>query len=323
MTEENGGPDESYYERHPFFKDQSLIVTDQVEAVYNTVEEGLIFRNTGVSYSKDPRGGKTKIILAVRAALNLYKPRVATYVLSANGNEKNVQSQLAQFGDVLSCMGHPGVMIRRTEDRKAAAKARLQTDCNKRNGDQVVFFIDEGQNWLDEYWSYWKDFVNSIARDEDHPIHIFTCTFAQSEILSLIERTKVGRKDIFKRFFLQHIELAGIQTKDQLGAVFSQFDDPSSLVFPGESGICYSAYFLPKAYSSGWRLFYELDSAWAAIGPDSGKYVKPEIGMGSVVLALKLFFLGRIAYDSDTFTGRAIGPWESVADSRLFKDLQQ
>lgn len=331
MTDENVAdaaspePRLAALKKHPLINDKAVIVTQLVEDVYDEVESGLTFRYTGLSYEMPPRFGKTWCIRGVKHLLGHFEPSVLTFVLTARGDDKAVRTQRAFNGDLLMALGHGAAARVNAADRLAAALNFVRTARDIKaveigaECEQIIFFIDEGQNWTIKDWGFWKDFTNLFVHDD--PIHILTVVFSQPEVFGLI-KTLRAKPDIFYRFFLQHRPLQGIRHKSELWLIMKRFDSGAAMEHPEGSGRSYTEFFMPQAYTAGWRLANELDHAWAAIKPVKGEKNRTELAMASVSQVLKIFLISQMQADGPQYMGGDPEQWLNAAKVDIFRDLQ-
>lgn len=68
------------------------------------------------------------------------------------------------------------------------------------------------------------------------------------------------------------------------------YDNSHISEFPVGSGICYSQFFRPNDYKSGWRLENEAANCWAAFSSEAGKHGgNYQVGMQWIASAIRNF----------------------------------
>lgn len=152
---------------------------------------------------------------------------------------------------------------------------------------QCVLIVDEIQQWRPNDFHVLADLHNYLKLQG---IILTVIGFAQSEIYERLTGLRaVEHYQIVARFFSEIIPFRGCQNIDELTAILNACDTESE--FPVGSGITYTAFFAPQAYSAGFRLVPLAELFWKSFDENvSGKYTKnlPMQHVRESILALLL-----------------------------------
>jgi hypothetical protein len=129
-----------------------------------------------------------------------------------------------------------------------------------RNAQTLAIVGDEMQCVSPDAYSYLIDVTNDL---NEMGLRTITLSFGQPELNALRSVLKeTHRGDILGRFLSRVFAFEGIGSEAELREVMLFYDDPAEFEYPQASGICFSEFFLPKAYASGWRLASCAASCW-------------------------------------------------------------
>lgn len=124
---------------------------------------------------------------------------------------------------------------------------------------QIILFVDEFQRLTPDQLTVFAEFQDDLLEDHDVLLNIYLFgNLDESEELLL----KVDTRQydyLFGRFFTQRYFFQGITSIRELRQCLRQYD---TLRYPTEDGPTYTEYFLPSAFSQGWRLENLSELIW-------------------------------------------------------------
>jgi type II secretory pathway predicted ATPase ExeA len=167
---------------------------------------------------------------------------------------------------------------------------------------KVLLILDEAQNLSVDNLAKLKKLVDELI---EHKLSPFVLLVAQPEVLARSARLKAHNyEDLIDRFFTRVYRFRGVKIREIPG-VLRLFD---SEIWPKDSGISYTAHFLPEPWRKGWRLENQarsFEAEFAALHKrlNTGS---DEVGMKYLVTAVRVLFndLAGAAPDGDGFATR-------------------
>lgn len=272
---------------HPFVTDIARFPTPSIKSAFTVIKNALIQRDPGVSFTADPRFGKTSAIVVLKNFLPQSFPEVPTFHTNAKHHQK--PSEKALLCDILHDFGIQVAPRPIAHNVRRQLLNLLLSACQHLNSDRLILFVDEAQNWNEDDLTWIRDIANDL--DLAH-IRMTTIMFAHPDLLD-IRRNLIGRRtDLIGRFLIRPRTFKGVCTLKEVEEIFSLLDDPQYSDFPQGSGISYSRFFRPFEYDAGWRLVHEALPCWTAFQREIQKFRKDrEIGMRWLIAALRTWFL--------------------------------
>lgn len=307
---------QAYYLTHPVVIDSLQLATDPVKEVFEVVQHLIIHGFPGLPFIGAFRMGKTQTIQILCTELRRIFPKLAIGTLIAKKHDK--PSEKAFWGDALDDYQHGAALYGSAAERRRRFIAMIVSAVWSVNGDQYVFFIDEGQCWTLPEWVWMRDLTNDLKK---RGIRTTTIVFAHEELNSFRDMlASTGRTDLIGRFFLTPHVFRGVRNGKELEVLMRSFDDPSKHEHPRHSGICMSEFFLPTAYSAGWRLATEASLMWAAFEQVAGRQgrLASDIGMQWVMSSIRAW-LFLVAKDDGTDFTSPPDSWIDAIDSSTYQ----
>jgi type II secretory pathway predicted ATPase ExeA len=251
---------------HPLLSQEILIPTLAIERLYLTIKRAVVLRESGIYVSGISGAGKTKALVMISAMLESEFPGLCIVRL----DERNypVASIRAFFMHYLKVLGHRHSKGETFHLRERVSNGMI--DLTRASTMKVVLLlIDEAHQMQTAEFKYLKDVYNDLDCEN---IQLVTILMGQSpEINGAYQRLlHEGKDDLIGRFMLRHVQFKAFAGKDDLASVFRAID---KAVYPAESGISWTAFFFPKAFSHGFRLENEaprMMEAITRIGPAEG-----------------------------------------------------
>jgi hypothetical protein len=174
--------------------------------------------------------------------------------------------------------------------QKLLARAWWARACEV-GSDTIVLLADEMQAWNADQYSWLIDITNDLQL---LGIRTITILFGQPQLIGLRSTLRqIGRGDILGRFMAKIYPFEGIKSPTELQSVMMAYDDPGELEFPEGSGWAFTRFFLPKAYSNGFRLADTAADCWSVFQELGAKQISASnlarlsIGMEWIVGALQ------------------------------------
>lgn len=268
---------------HPFLTDKARFPTPSIKALFPVIKNAVIQRDSGVSFTADPRFGKTSAIEVLQHALPQSFPEIPIFRTNAKHHQK--PSERALLCDMLHDFGI------RVGERSIAHQVRRRllnlmiTASQQHESDRIMLFVDEAQNWHEDELTWIRDISNDL---ELIHIRVIVIMFAHPDLHELRSSLIGRRTDLIGRFLTKLRTFNGISSTKDVEAVFALLDDAGYSDFPAGSGVSYSQFFRPVEFDQGWRLSSEAASCWSAFQREIQKFKgHREIGMRWLIVALR------------------------------------
>ncbi len=172
---------------------------------------------------------------------------------------------------------------------------------------QYLLVIDEVQRLLPVDYFDLADLYNLLQAKS---ICMTLIAFAQPDIDAHISMIKATREQqLMARFLTEVLTYPGCRGVDELGVILNAYDTGSE--FSSGSGTSYTAHFIPKAFSAGFRLTRVTEPLWLELSSStSGPYMN-NIPMEHLCESILNLLLSLAAKDS---TSMELDPrWVSEA----------
>lgn len=304
---------------HPVLVDRAYFATRAVEAMYDQIESCIRHRDTGRCFVGVPRSGKTWAIEILSSGLRQVFANLVIVSLNAKQHDKSTEKGF--FGDFLEDVSIPFEDKTTALVRRRRCVQHIKTRCAQQDSSTVLVFVDEGQNWHADEFTWIRDLSNDLLKFDS--VTLVLVLLAQSEIsLTRSKFRSTNRGDLVGRYLRDPITLGGVQNQDDLEVVLRCCDDPSLHEYPDYSGVSYSEFFLPKAYAAGWRLKGESQLFWSSICDEvaRGGGHAFNFGMAWIMNAIRDFLIRAASFDADDFAGVA-QMWKTAVKSGRYSSL--
>ena len=304
---------------HPIVADRAYFATRAVEAMYDQIESCIRHRDTGRCFVGVPRSGKTWAIEILSRGLRQVFANLVIISLNAKQHDKSTEKGF--FGDFLEDVSVPFEDKTTALVRRRRCVQHIKTRCVQSDSSTVLMFVDEGQNWHADEFTWIRDLSNDLLKFDS--VTLVLVLLAQSEIsLTRSKFRSTNRGDLVGRYLRDPITLGGVQSQDDLEVVLKCCDDPSLHEYPDYSGVSYSEFFLPKAYAAGWRLKGESQLLWSCICNEvaHGTSHPPNFGMAWIMNSIRDFLIRAAPFDADDLAGSA-QMWKTAVRSGRYSSL--
>ena len=300
---EPGDARDKLYEDHPVTRNEVKVATPPLKEVYEIIQDVIVHRDPGTCLPGPYRSGKTTAIHRTVSELNITFPKLPVGIALAKGHDKFTQGTL--FSDLLLDFEHGGALRGTTQDKRIRCLNMLVAQARMLDSDRYLLMVDEGQNWAEPQWTWLRDLANDMC-DKMH-VRLITVTFGLTTDLMKLRESLIsrGRTDLLGRFLLNPREFRGLRDVDELRETLSAYDDPDQHSFPLGTDICYTEFFMPLAYRSGWRIAHEAERMWnefRSVALRSGK-VAANIGMNWIGGAVRNFLFAESVGDGPGYAG--------------------
>ena len=234
---------------HPIFSQNYILATPPIEAFANTIRQWVSATIPGGMIYGNTRVGKTYAIdYVIDNAKNIFGYSVPVIKVTWHKNSKMTEKQFYQR--ILSELNHAftqGNLTIRLENRVIDYFESL---VSKSPGSSIILFIDEA-HWLTP--NDFGGFCHIYNRLKTRKIQLYTFLVGDPRILETRTTFKQTEDTQFiGRFLWSDYAFEQLDSKDDLAFVLEGYDLYTD--YPKDSGHSYVYYFLPKAFSNGWRL---------------------------------------------------------------------
>lgn len=289
-------------ENHPVKCGEYGFATTQLTGAYDLIKDYVKFRRTGLAFVASSRHGKTTGIELIARQLQRDFPSLA--VLWFIGESHNTPLERSFFGGLMSFF--------RVRDpfKGSGAILRDRTKCffemqgRRSKGRHIVLFIDEAQRLFVEEWEWLSDIMNYL---KDRRIFLTVVSWGQPELL---ERRNLAvnteQANLVYRFFSDMRTFSGIGNEDELGKFMGHYDEQK---YPHPNGPSYTQFFLPKAWSAGFRLQNESRHLWTALTAAAPLGMSEGYALEHVVISIHSFLIDSADHDSPVFNQLKL-PWD-------------
>lgn len=125
---------------------------------------------------------------------------------------------------------------------------KICVDADRYDVNRVLIILDEAQNLSLEKLGGLKKLVDELI---EHGLSPFVLLMAQPQILARPERLRFFQyQDLVDRFFTRMHRFRGV-LPEEIPAVLRFYDETQ---WPSESGISFTANFVPQLWEKGWRM---------------------------------------------------------------------
>lgn len=287
-------------EFHPVLEREYILPTPMMERAYSVIRERVWARRTGAVFYASPRMGKTKCAKATKILLEEEFPKVYTTLLTARRISRPTDSHM--FRSILEAENHVLSGRRSADTLFDSALGHIEIKTKEKGGKQYVLLIDEMHVLNDTDLQNLVSLHNAL---ELKKIRMTTISFAQPEILHRRSALMASNdRQIIARFMSEPLHYNGCSSSADLRTLLVSFDLNSE--FPEGSGWSYTRFFLPIAFSSGFRLASFSSEIWrrlvAAAGTGDTGAIPMEhtcLTIENILLAMRMQDCANLVLDTD------------------------
>lgn len=310
-----GSDRERYIESHPLNQRPVKVLTESIKDAYLSVSAAIKFKRPGCAFSAKFRSGKSTALLMIKEQLPTEIPQVAYGLISAKDHDS--VTERVYWGDLLIASGL--ITNGTAQDRQNRLRAAIMSACMQAGGKHFCLLIDEGQNWGMREYTFLRDLTNQLREQDGYTVTTIIFGDPRLDELSSIFREK--RKDLWARFLMKPKPFFGIRDISDLKFFLTEHDSPKRCEYPAGSGICYTEFFLPRAYEDGWRLMNQTQFVWDAFTRAAAGVNREltDIGMQWIGEAVIHFLTNQMANDVPEFIALSES-WDQAVLNAQFVD---
>lgn len=279
---------------HPLFEHSVILPTPPIDEIYLIVKRTILLRMIGCVFTGESGVGKTDAIERVKTMLLQQFPRLCMYTHDAHNQQ--ISSIRAFFKHFLNTVGQKE-QKGETFDLRARLVRILADDARISGMKLVVIFIDEANAMTLNDFLFLKDVFNDLAREG---VQLITILMGQSpDLLHVIDDLRVrGRNDLVGRFAMQIHTVRGFNSVDDLRSILACIDKRELV---DHQGVSWPAFFIPKAWNSGFRLEHEAQRFYDAISIEASGASNANLAFPArqTFLAIRSFLLDAAPYDHE------------------------
>ncbi|MGL6244154.1 hypothetical protein [Pseudomonas sp.] len=266
---------------HPVVRNRYIALTPTIEYSYRLVRERIWLSSPSVYFFSTPRMGKSQCAKAIR---HLASQEFANkYIVLAACDLTHEESVVFTIANAIGLFRKAREPIDKLRERIIT---HILCELSSIDGSHFLLLLDEMQTLGEKEYQHLQVIQNRLKLLD---VSMTTIGFAQTEINSV--RTSFIASDqtaLVARFLSERIEFRGCSSKEWLEEVLRSFDE--ILFYPVDSNCSYTQFFLPKAFSVGFRIsFYSsmiYDCAVEAVSGSSKRIIPVEHMFHSVQLVL-------------------------------------
>lgn len=161
---------------------------------------------------------------------------------------------------------------------------KICVDADRYDVNRVLIILDEAQNLSLEKLGGLKKLVDELI---EHGLSPFVLLMAQPQILARPKRLQFFQyQDLVDRFFTRMHRFRGV-LPGEIAGVLKFYDETQ---WPSESGISFTAGFVPQLWATGWRMEQQAPLFQSVIADLSRRLSLPnnEIGMKYLVTSVRI-----------------------------------
>lgn len=286
---------------HPLISKQAQIITPAFVWAVRLCLDRVAMRRSAVMFRGQSRVGKSRCAVFVAEQLKKQFPEchvVLHIALKRKDSRPNLLRELCYSESI-----HPKERV----DLRYHLVAHVESLLVGQQAGQYILVIDEIQRLLPVDYFDLADIYNLLQVKN---ICMTLIAFAQPHIDEQITMINKRRdQQLIARFLTEILTYPGCRGVDELGVILNAYDTGSE--FPSGSGTSYTAHFIPKAFSAGFRLALATESLWLELSAStSGNYTN-NIPMDHLCESVLNLLLSLAAKDS---TSMELDPhWVSEA----------
>lgn len=243
------------FDEHPVIQQKYIVPTPSIEEMYTRIKKLIRLRTPGGIIFAHPRFGKTYAVRYVMSVLREDFPKAV--MLSFGCQMKKHRSEDAFFSLLLGAAGHPGALTGNVSKKRAKLYDKIMELVDRSGHNWFVMFADEAQRLDIIEYEWLRDVHDELERRD---VRMITLLVGQPNLLNQKSAFRIGRQtQIVSRFMIDEMQFRGLRSAEDLATCLAGFD---LAVHPAKSDWCFTRFFLPAAYSTGFRLVSQAAVLW-------------------------------------------------------------
>lgn len=292
-------------DQHPVFRHKYTVITPMIERIYGEIVRWIRNGIPGGYVQGPSRLGKTKLRRFLALALPLQIPRVVIYTMTAHKYDH--PSENVFFADLLRATKHAMAKSGTSAQKRDRLTEGMVGAAGASGQDRIILIIDQAHRMLDLHFDWLVDLYEDL---DDRGVELFVLLIGEPSLTSMYEEfRRSGQMQIIGRFMAGQIEFTGIRRKADLRACLDCYDQKSR--FPENTDWTFSRYYLPDAFSGGWRLTNHAAAFWSAFE----EVYRSAACTGAMEIPMQFFAraVDRFLLEASAAGGRA----ESISQAQL------
>lgn len=293
--------------QHPVVTGRYRLSSPPIERAWALVVNMIRYHHPSMALMSDPRWGKTACSEEIEARLARDYPEFFVVWFDAQYYKEKVPSEKRFLGDLLIACEHSLTSSGDPEKRILRIANYLWSKVERTQARTIVILVDEAQDMRLSQWRLLKRILNKLERRR---VQTHTVCFGQRSLL--INRNAfyaADGRDVVMRFMATVNLFEGIASVKELASVLRQYD--TALIFPEESGVCFTEFMYPHAFGAGFRLEQVAERLWAAFKAAYGPRHAPLIiGMHWLIRAINALLMD--------FAGEDFAGWQPSRPALTF-----
>lgn len=247
---------------HPLLTEECCIPTYGLEVFYNAAISLLRGRRPGMVIKGNPRSGKTFSIESFQENHSslLGREIPVFHMQSWTVGPKTVSTEARFFGSLLKAMGYELAFSGTAALRLDRAVEFILERVESAGDNRAMLVVDEGQNLGRREYGYLMDIYNQVrGRGCRFKVMIVGQEKEMNQQIGKMQKYP----QIRERFHTVIKQFPGLRTESDIRRILECIDNTSS--YPEGSGWTYTYFFLPDAYTAGFRLSDSSQIIWTAL----------------------------------------------------------
>lgn len=277
---------------HPLVKKSFIAFTPSIEWAYQQIRDLIWLSAPSMYFNSVPRMGKTQCAKALVDVIRSEFPD--RYVVLVSADVAGLE------GIMKTIAGRIGLFMK-TRENLISIREKILTHISCElasiNGCHFVLLVDEMQCLKIQDYKQLQVLQNRLSIDG---INMTNVGFAQTDINSVRSSLILGEDTaVVARFLSERVDFLGCKDSSWLTETLRGFDE--DLIYPADSACSYTNFFLPRAYSNGFRLNHSADLIFTRANNCIVKSAKSEIPIAHLFAALGYMMIGIRSQDACEF----------------------
>jgi hypothetical protein len=240
---------------HPASLQSYVLATPSIDEAYQHIKRCIRTRIPGSIIYAITRYGKTYFIRYAQIMVATDFPGIVAISLGCVLRKK--PSESAFFSLLLEAVGHPKPTTGTIMDRRSRLINKLLDMLSKSGQRRLVLFADEAQKLEQEEYEWLWEVHDALER---RGFRMTTFLVGQPKLVNRKNALKLsGESQIVARFMIEESQFHGLRSKDDVQRCMKGYD---TSLFPQGSDWSFTRFFLPKAWSRGYRLETAAPDLW-------------------------------------------------------------
>jgi len=233
--------------------------------LFSTITSWIYMQAPGAYVWGPSRAGKTRAIRTLAPSLsNRLDEPVFAHLFVATAYTTTTDNKI--WGDMLRSLKHPIASSSHAIDKFWTLVALLADQAAQNSTRQVVLFIDNAEEWDSRSYRFLKGLFNVLVQQGVAPCFI---SVGAPEFHEWVNDLKGPTSPQLKgRFFATAHRFTGLTCANDVKNALEQYDDGHARSHIGDQ--CATRSYVPKAFSSGFRLAAYSDLIWQQFTDHAG-----------------------------------------------------